>query len=198
MPGTLDLDFMRVKRKTRSHPTSPKGSPTRSGKTSSSSSSTQPETKEGKRIETRKSSFPNETGNEARKLRKRSDDGRYLFLVKGSTNSNPAEEKIDKKKFETHSTPNTPVCGSQTNLVETEPVRSKSVRTFVELLSSPATSDNRKLFESFISASPKKSSPKSEKDPKSDPNLSKRRVSRVCVILNDEELLIVSQFLSFF
>jgi len=190
MPGTLDLDFMRVKRKTRSHPTSPKGSPTRSGKTSPSSS-TQPE----KTIETRKSSFPNETGNEARKLRKRSDDGRYLFLAKSSTNSSNSAEKIDKKKFETHSTPNTPVCGSQTNLVESEPVRSKSVRTFVELLSSPATSDNRKLFESFISSSPKKSSPKKcEKDQKSDPNLSKRRVSRVCVILNDEELLIVSRF----
>ena len=164
MPGTLDLDFIRVKRKTRSHPTSPKGSPTRSSQNRSNDNQNASE-----------SSFTKSEKSDTKKLRKRSDDGRYLFLVKSSTQS---PESFDRNKFETHSTPNTPVSVSQTDLNE-EPHRSKSVRAFVELLTS---SDNQKIIEAL--SSPKKSD--------FSENSSKRRVSRVCVILNDAELLVVS------
>ena len=167
MPGTLDLDFMRVKRKTRSHPTSPKGSPTRSSQNSSNDSQNVSE-----------SGFSKSGKTDNKKLRKRSDDGRYLFLVKSS---NQPSESFDRKKFETHSTPNTPVSSSQTDLNE-EPHRSKSVRAFVELLTS---SDNQKIIE--VLSSPKKSAGNDFSD-----SSSKRRVSRVCVILNDAELLVVS------
>ena len=179
MPGTLDLDFMRVKRKTRSHPTSPKGSPTRNNPNRSQNSQAG--------SETRKTSIP-ETGKDARKLRKRSDDGRYLFLAKSSETQN---HEILVQKLSS-STPSSPVCVSQTDLAEDQPppTRSKSVRAFVELLASPATSDNsQKLLDSL--SSPKKCSPKNEKELVD--NLSQRRVSRVCVILNDAELLIVSK-----
>ena len=94
MPGTLDLDFMRVKRKTRSHPTSPKGSPTRKPQNSSSTGQNESE------------SSPAHSGSEGSKkqLRKRSDDGRYLFLAQP-----PPPEAISQRS---NSTPNTPVTGS--------------------------------------------------------------------------------------
>ena len=186
MPGALDLDFMRVKRKTRSHPTSPKGSPTRNNQNSSQNSQAC--------TETRKTSIP-ETGKEARKLRKRSDDGRYLFLAKSSEAQN---QEILVHKISS-STPSSPVCVSQTDLAEDlqqqqQPGRSKSVRAFVELLASPATSDNsQKLLDSL--SSPKKS-PKTKNEKELGDILSQRRVSRVCVILNDAELLLVSKYKS--
>ena len=161
MPGTLDLDFMRVKRKTRSHPTSPKGSPTRTAQNSSSTSQNESE-----------ASVPNSGSESGKKQpRKSSDDGRYLFLAK------PAQPEILTQR--SSSTPNTPVTGSDLMPIDNPPQRSKSVRAFVELFSN---SDNQKIIEAI--STPKKDG--------SDANSSKRRVSRVCVILNDAELLVVS------
>lgn len=166
MPGTLDLDFIRVKRKTRSHPASPKGSPTRTAQNSSSASQNESE-----------SSSNANSGNESgtKQLRKRSDDGRYLFLAK------PAPPEILSQR--SNSTPNTPVGGMDAALIaiNAQPQRSKSVKAFVELLSH---SDSQKIIETLSAAT----SPK--KDVSGEPT-SKRRVSRVCVILNDAELLLV-------
>ena len=163
MPGTLDLDFMRVKRKTRSHPTSPKGSPTRTSQNSSSTSQNESEASVH--------NSGSESGNKSTKPRKSSDDGRYLFLAK------PVQPEILTQR--SSSTPSTPVTGSDLIPIDNPPQRSKSVRAFVELFSN---SDSQKIIEAI-------STPKKEA---SDANSGKRRVSRVCVILNDAELLVVS------
>jgi len=158
MPGTLDLDFMRVKRKTRSHPTSPKGSPTRTPQSSGSASQNESE------VSVHNSGI--ESGK--KQPRKSSDDGRYLFLAK------PAQPEVLTQR--SSSTPSTPVTGSDLISIDNPPQRSKSVRAFVELLSN---SDNQKIIEAIST-------------PKKEPSDAKRRVSRVCVILNDAELLVVS------
>lgn len=145
MPGTLDLDFIKVKRKTRSQPATPKGSPTR-------------ETG-GDLISDSKNGSSKSV--DKKTLRKSSDDGRYLFI----------KDRGDKLvSLQSHqstpsSSPSTPV----TNLAEPiAPRRSKLVRTFVE------------------SALGDPSPPEKLKDQTG------TRVSKVCVILNDAELLVVS------
>lgn len=159
MPGTLDLDFIRVKRKSRSQPATPKGSPTR---------------------ETGRNLMNHENAKSVDKktFRKSSDDGRYLFL-------NDDEKLASLSCHQSTSTPSTPVS-SQGEAGSTK--RSKSVRTFVELISSQSTSATTLVALGDFSKS--NSTDKALKDHPS------TRVSKVCVILNDAELLVVSNILT--
>jgi hypothetical protein len=155
----LDLDFIKVKRKTRSQPATPKGSPTREGARGLGSNAI--------------------SGSVDKKtLRKSSDDGRYLFLK-------DSETLASLQPQQSTSTPSTPVC-SQADIVP--PKRSKSVRTFVELISSQNTSATTMVA---LGDHSKPISISSEKLK----DQSGSRVSKVCVILNDAELLVVSNLL---